>query len=430
MATLLHQLEQRGLVEASTGAELSTALEKPLSVYIGFDPTADSLHLGNLLALVCLAWFQREGHQVVVVVGGATGMIGDPGGRSKERPLLTLEALERNVAGIKRDLMAVLEISGGSGPKPLILNNYDWLGRLSLLDFLREVGKVSRMGPMLSKEMVRTRLESDEGLSYTEFSYQLLQAYDYLHLYDEHGVTLQIGGSDQWGNITAGVELVRKLRGEGVHGLTFPLLTRSDGKKFGKSEEGAIWLSPERLSPYDFYQYLVRIPDADVIRLMRMLTFLPLGEVYEWQQRMQEKAYEANTAQKRLAEAVTELVHGKEALHAALQVTETMKPGAREASLSLQSLEMLAGQMPSLQLTPAEVVGVPIIELLIAAGLASSKGEGRRLIAGGGVALNNARVTESDKRMELADLIEGRLALLSVGKKRRVLLQVTADLQG
>ena len=249
-----------------TSEELKGHVQKPVRVYIGFDPTADSLHLGNLVGVMALAWFAKFGHAVYPILGGATGRIGDPSGKSTERPLLDEATLEANIAHLGAFFQKVL-------PGARVLNNQDWLGSFSLIDFLRDVGKHFRIGPMLGKEMVRTRLQSEEGMSFTEFSYQLLQGYDFYHLQKTHGVSVQMGGSDQWGNITAGIDFNRKLGGAPIYGVTFPLLTRSDGKKFGKSEEGAIWLSPEKLSPYHFYQYLVRVPDADVICLLKMLSF-------------------------------------------------------------------------------------------------------------------------------------------------------------
>jgi len=270
-------LEERGLIDAFTGDDLKSFLKSPVKAYIGFDPTADSLHLGNFVGIQLLAWLQRFGHTPVIVLGGATGKIGDPSGKSKERPLLDDEMIAHNLSCIRKNFEKVLDFSGKL-PMPLFFNNADWFSSFRFIDFLRDVGKHFRIGAMLAKESVKSRIQSEEGMSFTEFSYQLIQSYDFYHLFKE-GVSLQMGGSDQWGNITAGVDLIRKLTGKSGQGLTFPLLTRSDGKKFGKSEEGAIWLSEEKLSAYQFYQYLVRIPDEDVIVLMKRLTFMPIEEI-------------------------------------------------------------------------------------------------------------------------------------------------------
>uniref|UniRef100_A0A7S2ZVR3 Tyrosine--tRNA ligase n=1 Tax=Rhodosorus marinus TaxID=101924 RepID=A0A7S2ZVR3_9RHOD len=313
-------LRARGLVDAVTHEEIRESCENPVKVYCGFDPTADSLHLGNYIALVTLRWFQLCGHQPVALVGGATGKVGDPSGKSAERPIMSDETIDENLAGISKNIGQVLKPIDGADATtdPVIMNNIDWVGKLSFLDFLREVGIFARVGTMLSKDSVKLRMDSDEGMSFTEFTYQLLQAYDFMYLNERHGVRIQIGGSDQWGNITAGTELARKVNGVSLFGITFPLLTRSDGKKFGKSEGGAIWLSPEKLSPYQLYQYLVKIPDDDVCTFMRRLTFMDLKEIDQIEKSMAEEGYKANTAQKILGEEVTRILHGEEGVKSAL----------------------------------------------------------------------------------------------------------------
>ena len=328
MPGVIDVLEQRGFIDAMTSRDLCSRLEKPAKIYVGFDPTASSLHIGNLVGIIALSWMQKFGHTPVIILGGATALIGDPSGKSKERPLLLPEMVEQNRKGIISNFRNVLDFSP-SAPQPIFLNNYDWFSSISFLDFLRDVGKHFRIGPMLAKESVRARLNSQEGISYTEFSYQALQGYDYYHLHKNHGVCLQMGGSDQWGNITAGVELVRKLDGSEVFGLTFPLLVRSDGKKFGKSEEGAIWLNPELVSPYEFYQYLYRTADADVVQLLRLLTFIDMEEIREYKHLLQRKDAPPNVAQQRLAEEVTRIVHGEEGLALAQRVTKGAAPGAK-----------------------------------------------------------------------------------------------------
>jgi tyrosyl-tRNA synthetase len=414
MKNVIEILEERGLVEAMTGPELKAAAAKPLRFYVGFDPTAESLHVGNLVGIMVMGWFQKCGHTPFALVGGATGLIGDPSGKSHERPLLTPEQVEINLAGIRRDIEKVLE------PGAIYVNNYDWFKGIGLIEFLRDVGKHFRLGPMLGKEMVRTRLQSDEGLSYTEFSYQMLQGYDFLHLFETEGVTLQVGGSDQWGNITAGTELVRKKTGTSVHGLTFPLLTRSDGKKFGKSEGGAIWLSAEKLSPYDFYQYLYRVADVDVCKMMRMLTFLPMDEIRDWERQLAAGECEPHAAQKRLAASVTELVHGDVGLTLALQTTASMAPGAAETELSIEALASAVG----LTLPRGEVVDQLLLDLFVATGLCASKGEARRLIRNGGARLNNAKMTDENRILAVSDLIDNELLLLAAGKKKKLVIRL------
>jgi tyrosyl-tRNA synthetase len=422
MKNIIDLLNERGLIEAKTSEELGTLSQKPLKVYCGFDPTGDSLHLGNLVAIMGLAWFQRLGHTPVVIMGGATGMIGDPSGKTSERQLLDEATIEKNLKGIRKNLEAVLDFNHPTA-KPIFLNNYDWFKNFSFIQFLRDVGKHFRLGPMLAKDSVKNRMTSEEGMSYTEFSYQLLQGYDFLHLFDHYGVTLQLGGSDQWGNITAGIDLVRKVRGTSVQGVTFPLLTRSDGQKFGKSEKGAIWLSSEKLSPYEFYQYLVRVPDADVIGLMRVFTFMEMEEIRRYEQMMKEPGYVPNTAQKKMAEEVTRLVHGEEKLQTALRVTEGAAPGS-STELNAEILEAIAADMPSQTISKAQVVGEKLVDVFVKAGLQVSKSEAKRLIRNGGAYLNNAKVEDEDQTIVEKDLIDGKLILLAAGKKNKVLVRV------
>ncbi|CDR33719.1 tyrosine--tRNA ligase [Criblamydia sequanensis] len=416
MKTVIDILKERGFIESLSSDELSSILSKPQKIYCGFDPTADSLHLGNLVAIIGLTWFQRFGHTPVVIVGGATGMIGDPGGKSVERNLQTQEQVDHNLKGIK----ALLENVIKGEPAPLVLNNFEWMKKFSFIDFLRDVGKHFRMSVMLAKESVKARLESEEGISFTEFSYQLLQAYDFLYLFQNHHVKIQIGGSDQWGNIVGGVELIRKVLGESAFGVTFPLLTRSDGKKFGKSENGAIWLSKEKLSPYEFYQYLVRVPDADVIKLMKMLTFLDLDVIAEYENAMKQEGYLPNTAQKKLAEEVTRFVHGEEGLEKALLATKAAAPGS-ETVLDADSLEIAMKDMPYFE--PELLVGSKLIDLIADSGLRPSKSAARRLIREGGVSLNNKKINDEEKVIQTEDLIGNRFVVVTLGKKQKMLVK-------
>jgi tyrosyl-tRNA synthetase len=422
MQNVIDCLEERGFIDSMTSDDLRQAVLRPLKIYCGFDPTADSLHLGNLVPVMGLAWFQKFGHTPYALVGGATGRIGDPSGKSNERQLLDDATLDKNVRCLKKSFEQLLSFS--QGPKPIIIDNNDWLGSFSLLNFLRDVGKHFRVGSMMAKESVRARLQSEEGMSFTEFSYQILQAYDFHYLNTHHGITVQLGATDQWGNITAGTEYHRKMGGSQIFGLTFPLLTRSDGKKFGKSEEGAIWLSAEKLSPYQFYQHLFRMPDADVIRLLKMLTFLPMAEIGEIEQSMQQSNYVSNTAQKRLAEEVTRFVHGIEGLAAAQKVTGAMAPGA-DATLNGAQLMEFASDMPSASLPRDEVVGQKFSDIVVKIQFLPSKSEAVRLIKNGGAYLNNQRIQDPAMTIIISDLIDGRFLLFSAGKKNRMILFVT-----
>lgn len=423
MPNIIDVLKERGFIEAQTNEDICQLTENPARIYCGFDPTADSLHLGNLVAIMGLAWFQRFGHTPVAIVGGATGMIGDPSGKSSERQFLDEETLAFNLKGITKNLNAILD-TGSSATKPIILNNFDWFKNFSFIQFLREIGFHFRVGPMLAKDSVKTRLQSEEGISFTEFSYQILQGYDFLYLFQNHGVTIQLGGSDQWGNITSGTELIRKVLGKSAYGITFPLLTRSDGQKFGKSEKGAIWLSPEKLSPYEFYQYLVRVEDADVIKLMRMLTFMDMEEIRRYEIAMKQPGYLPRTAQKKLAEEITSLIHGPEALQTAVKVTEGIAPGS-QARLDGKMLESLASDMPSCELPLEKVINVKLIDLLVETGLQTSKGEAKRLMRNGGVYVNNAKIEDENCILDDNFLIDETFMLISAGKKNKILVRIS-----
>lgn len=425
MANVIDVLQERGFIDALTSEDLHQLTEQPTRIYCGFDPTADSLHLGNLVAIMGLAWFQRFGHTPVAIVGGATGMIGDPSGKSAERQLLDEATLTHNLNGIRKNLEVILDFQDTQA-RPIILNNFDWYKDFSFIQFLREIGSLYRIGPMLAKESVKLRLQSEEGMSFTEFSYQILQGYDFLYLYQHHDVAIQLGGSDQWGNITSGTDLIRRVHGKSAYGITFPLLIRSDGQKFGKSEKGAIWLSPEKLSSYEFYQYLIRVEDADVVKLMRMLTFMDMAEIRRYEKQMREPKYVPRTAQKRLADEVTRLVHGEEGLQTAIRVTEGIAPGA-QTKLDAVVLESLASDMPSCHLPLEKVLNVKLIDLLVEMGLQSSKGEARRLIRNGGVYINNVKIEDENCLISDKLLIDHRLMLVAAGKKNKMLVRISED---
>ncbi|KZV41135.1 putative tyrosine--tRNA ligase, mitochondrial [Dorcoceras hygrometricum] len=415
-------LQERGLLDSITSESLRHSPLTPLKVYCGFDPTADSLHLGNLLGIIVLSWFLRCGHSAVALIGGATGRVGDPSGKTLERPDLDPAALDRNVSAISATIQRIL---GRESSSFSMLNNYDWWKDVKLLDFLRDVGRFARVGTMVSKESVRKRLESEKGMSYTEFTYQLLQGYDFLYLFRDHGINVQIGGSDQWGNITAGTDLIRRiLQVEGAYGLTFPLLLKSDGTKFGKSEDGAIWLSPTLLSPYQFYQYLFSVSDADVVRFLKILTFLSIDEISQIEKSMQGSGYVPNTAQRRLAEEVTLFVHGQEGLDEALKATQALRPGAK-AELDWKTIETISEDVPSCSLRQDQVLNLSLVDLSVSTGLLESKSAARRLLKQGGLYLNNIRVDNDSKKIELDDIVDGKVILLSAGKKNKMVVTIT-----
>lgn len=423
-------LEERGLLESMTSDNLRSACSKPLKVYCGFDPTAESLHLGNLLGIIVLTWFHRCGHKAVALIGGATATIGDPSGKSLERPEIDPDALQRNTTGIANTMTRIL----GSSGSLVILNNYDWWKEVRLLDFLKNVGRYARVGTMMSKESVKKRLETEQGMSYTEFTYQLLQGYDFLHLFRKEEITVQIGGSDQWGNITAGTELIRKTLqqqdeteggGAAAYGLTFPLLLKSDGTKFGKSEDGAIWLSPSMLSPYKFYQYFFSVPDADIVRFLKILTFLDMEEIGELERGMKSPGYIPNTAQRRLAEEVTRFVHGEQGLEEALTATQALKPGS-DTALDWKMIEGISEDIPSCSLPLSGVLDSSIIDLSVSSGLLDSKSAARRLLKQGGLYLNNTRVDSETKRIQPQDIVDGKLLLLSAGRKNKVVVRISS----
>ena len=413
---LLSDFEARGLVNQSTDAKaLRDWLGTPgRRVYAGFDPTADSLHVGHLVALVLLRRVARAGHEPVALVGGATGMIGDPSGRSEERNLLSPDELAANIAGVERQIRAVL---AGTGQPVHVVNNADWMRGVGYLEFLRDVGKHVPLSQMLAKDSVKSRLDRDGGLSYTEFSYMLLQAWDFVHLSDALDCRVQIGGSDQWGNITAGIELGRRLRGHDLHGITCPLLTKSDGTKMGKTAAGAVWLDPRRTSPYRFYQYWVNLDDDDAGRCLLRLTELPLEEIRALDEKRAANPA-ARDSQKRIAEELTRLVHGESGLAAARQATEIFF-GAEISSLDDASLAEIFADVPSREFPRAVLDGdgLPLVEALEATGLAASRGAARRTIEQGGAYVNNRRVADIAHRLTPADLAGATTLVLRSGKK-------------
>jgi tyrosyl-tRNA synthetase len=426
----LFELRWRGLVHQTTDdANLGNWLgEKSRTLYAGFDPTADSLHVGSLLPLLLLRRFQKAGHAPIAVVGGATGMIGDPSGKSAERNLLSVDALEANVEGIRNQMQKFLDFLPGPSAARLV-NNHDWIGKFSFLEFLRDVGKNFPVNVMLAKDSVKSRIGRDEsesssgGISYTEFSYMLLQAYDFAHLNRAFGCELQIGGSDQWGNITAGIDLGRRMHSVQLYGMTSPLLTKSDGTKMGKTESGAVWLSPERTSPYAFYQYWVNVDDADAGVCLRMLTELPPAEI-EALDALRDAEPAQRASQKRLAEELTRLVHDESGLSAARRATEIFF-GAEIAELDDRQLGEIFADVPSSELPAAKLAGegLTLAEAFTAAGLAKSNGEVRRTVEQGGAYINNRRVESFDTRLTTAQLASATVMVLRSGRKKYALLR-------
>jgi tyrosyl-tRNA synthetase len=422
--SLLEDLRWRGLIADCTdldalGRRLATG---PITLYCGFDPTGDSLHAGNLVGQLTLRRFQLAGHHPLPLAGGATGMVGDPSGKSSERNLLSREQLEHNVSCIKRQLSRLLDFETRVNPARLV-DNAEWTTPLGYLDFLRDVGKHFSVNVMISKESIRARMESEEGISYTEFSYMLLQAYDFYHLRKAYGCELQIGGSDQWGNITAGTDLIRKKLGGPAWGLTFPLITRADGTKFGKTESGAVWLDPAKTSPYRFYQFFVNTEDSMVPGYLKKFTLLPAGEIADLEARHQSDPG-AREAHKALAREVTGLVHGQSACADAIRASEIMFGGGLDG-ITEALFRDVVGEIPTkeLQKSRLEGAGAPIAELLVLSGLSPSKGQARKDIEGGGIYLNNQRVSEIARAVALNDLLFGKYLLLRKGKRTYAVLR-------
>ncbi len=404
------------------GVQDLLASEK-VTVYNGFDATADSLHVGHMVPLLALARLQRFGHHPIALAGGGTSMIGDPSGRSTERNMLSRQMIEANVESIKQQLARFLDFEVKTNPARL-MNNADWLLPLNLVDFLRDIGKHFTVNSMLSKDSVKNRLEREEGLSFTEFSYMLLQSYDFLHLHDTTGCKLQTGGSDQWGNITAGAELVRRMRGAPVYALVYPLITKADGSKFGKSETGTVWLSAERTSPYRFYQYWFNADDRDVVNYLKYFTFLSQERILELEAGVKEHP-EQRLAQRELATQMTGLLHGETALARAEAATAVLF-GGEISGLSAADIEDIFADVPSSELPRAQLEGpgLGLADLLATTSLAKSKGEARRSMAEGGIYLNNRRVTDEKQSAGPADVIDGRFIVLRKGRKNYHLVKV------
>jgi tyrosyl-tRNA synthetase len=418
---LLDELAWRGLLHQTTEGAAAHLAEGQRRAYCGFDPTGASLHVGHLLPIMGLVRLQHAGHRPVALVGGGTGMIGDPSGKSAERQLNTREVVEANADALRGQLERFLDF-GGSAAATMV-NNLDWLAPLDVLSFLRDVGKHFSVNVMLARESVRTRLET--GISYTEFSYMLLQALDFVELRRRLGVTVQIGGSDQWGNMTAGTELVRRMDGAAAHAMTFPLLTTASGRKFGKTEGGAVWLDPARTSPYQFYQFWVNAPDADAGRLLRYFTLLPREAVEALDAATAERPHRRE-AQQALAEEVTTRVHGAGAARVAQEVSRLLFAKGDPRALSGEALAALAGEVPFAEAAePGEGLGaLDAAELFVAAGLVKSKGEARRLLEQGGLTVSGRKLSAADRAVTREDLLAGGHLLLRKGARDYALVKV------
>jgi tyrosyl-tRNA synthetase len=427
MTDLLEDLQWRGLIAdctdtAALAQRLAAGPANPITLYCGFDPTGDSLHVGHLMGQLMLRRFQLAGHHVLPLAGGATGMIGDPSGKSAERNLLTREQLDHNVACIKRQLSRLLDFNTPANPARLV-DNATWTVGVSYLDFLRDIGKHFSLNVMLAKDSVRSRMEGDHGISYTEFSYQLLQAFDFYTLRKTHKCELQIGGSDQWGNITAGTDIIRKKLGQPAWGLTFPLITKSDGTKFGKTEGGAVWLDPQKTSPYKFYQFFVNTEDSMVVEYLKKFTLLPRADIETLAAQHQANPG-AREAHRALAREVTRLVHGQAALDAALKASEILFGGPLDG-VTEEIFQDVVGEVPTKDLERAKLAapGTALTELLVHAGLCPSKGQARKDLEGGGIYLNNAKITDSARAVTTADLLFGKHLLLRKGKRTYAVLK-------
>jgi tyrosyl-tRNA synthetase len=425
--SILEELKWRDLIaDCTDAAELEKKISSPITLYCGFDPTADSLHVGNLVPLLALRRFQLLGHFPIAVAGGATGSIGDPSGKTAERQLLTKEILDHNIASVKVQLAKLLDFDTKKNPARLV-DNASWTQNISFLDFLRDIGKHFSVNQMVAKESVRARMEDREtGISYTEFSYMLLQAFDFMVLARDQNCELQIGGSDQWGNITAGIDLCRKKLGKTVFGLTLPLITNADGTKFGKTEAGAIWLDPKRTSVYRFYQFWVNTDDRDVARYLKYFTFLSQDVIATWEKQHAEHP-EERLAHEMLAKTVTMLIHGKEAALAAFTASQILFGGAIDSALTSESeyfFDHILGEVPTKEIEKAKLdgAGIPLVELSIIAGLCPSKGQARKDIESGGIYIQNNREANVTRSVTSNDLLFGKHILLRKGKKNYVVV--------
>jgi tyrosyl-tRNA synthetase len=419
MTTLVEELSLRGLVQDQTPGLAARLQQGPIAGYVGFDPTADSLHVGNLVPVMGLAWLQRSGGTPIIVVGGGTGMVGDPSGKRTERPVLSVEQIDHNVACIRAQLERFVSFEGANAAR--VRNNADWLRPITLMEFLRDAGKHFTVNYMLAKDSVKNRMET--GISFTEFAYMLVQAYDFWHLWKTDRCELQMGGSDQWGNITAGTELISRKEQAPAHGLVFPLLTTASGAKFGKSEEGNVWLDPAKTSPYKFFQFWLNTDDRDVERCLKTFSFAPVAELAAT---LAEHAADPGkrVAQRRLAEEMTARIHGQATLAGVVQASRLLFGGTDLRAVGAEVLAVLAGEIPTVGATRAELEALSAADALVKVGLASSKGDAKRGIQGKGFSLNGAPIEAAERKLAAEDLLAGKYVMLQKGKRSYALLML------
>ncbi len=420
---LFDELQQRGFIDRITHDDLAEKLNTGnMTFYIGFDPTADSLHVGQFAIFNLMSILQKHGHKPIGLMGGGTGMIGDPGGKNKERNLLSQEAMNHNISGIQKQLSRFLDFSEGN--KAIIVNNYDWLSKFNLIDFLRDIGKHFSVNAMINRESVKSRLDREgEGISYTEFSYMLLQAYDFYRLNKNYDCNLQIGGSDQWGNIVSGIDLTRRLANKQIYGFTIPLVTKADGAKFGKSEAGTIWLSSEKTSPYEFYQFFIRQTDEDVIRFLKVFTQVSLDEIAELEEQVKAEPHK-RAAQKRLAEEATRTTHGQEVLDKVLKASKVLF-GEKIEQLDDQMISEIFKDVPSIKMDKNRLnPGISLIDALVESEACKSKGQARKLIQSGGAYVNNESQKDIEYVLKETDMASPSYMILRTGKKNYRLLSL------
>ena len=424
--SLIQELKNRGMLQDIMPGTEEQLEKESTSAYIGFDPTADSLHIGSLVPILLLYHLQQAGHKPFALIGGATGMVGDPSGKSEERNLLDEETLQKNIAGVKKQLEKYLDFEPTRSNCAEIVNNYDWFKGLGFIDFLRDVGKHITVNYMMSKDSVRKRIEGETGISYTEFAYQLMQGYDFYWLYQNKNCKLQMGGSDQWGNITTGTELIRRKAGGEGFAFTCPLITKADGGKFGKTEKGNVWLDPEKTSPYQFYQFWLNAADADAEKWIKIFTLLPLDEINSLINEHQ-KDPGLRLLQKKLAFAVTSFVHGADEAEKAIQTTEQLFGKKEEMNLNDMTEEDLLGSMEGV---PVHVVskdlieqGIDIVSLLADTGIFPSKSEARKMVQGGGVSVNRQKIADINHNIDKASIIAKNYIIIQKGKKNYYLIK-------
>lgn len=412
---LLQDLEWRGLLYQQTDAEGMEKLlnEEKVSLYVGVDPTADSMHIGHIVPLLTLRRFQKAGHTPILLVGGATGTVGDPSGRSEERQLQTMDQIDKNVQGLKKQMERLFDFSSDAANGAVLVNNNDWVGPMTLIDFLRDYGKLINVNYILNKDTVASRLDS--GISFTEFAYTLIQGIDFNYLYDHHNVRIQVGGSDQWGNITTGLEMIRKTHDENAKafGITIPLVTKADGTKFGKTAGGAVWLDAAKTSPYEFYQFWINTADADVVKYLKIFTFLSREEIEGLAVSVEEEPH-LRKAQKALAEEMTRLIHGEEGLEAAERITKALFSGDLKA-LSVEEMKVAFSGVPSVEVAKEDK---NIVELIVEAGISSSKRQAREDVTNGAISVNGEKITDLEYVIDAKDRLEDAFAIIRRGKKK------------